>query len=188
VTLDPTLLLDARRWERALPCRRLVDTPYLFAYFLGPAQEHRRAARRLSEALGVRIVALRHLDEYVPEDETFGDDAPYDIDPADFVNLVRYADYVCTDSFHGSVFSLLHHKRFIVFDRYAKNAAASTNSRIDSLCAALALSGRRFRGEGSLTEDMLRPVDYDEVDKKLAALRASSLGYLERALAGLREE
>ena len=65
-----------------------------------------------------KIVTLRHLDQYTKVDESFGDFAPYDVDPTKFLNLLRGADYVCTDSFHGSVFSIIHQKPFIVFNRY----------------------------------------------------------------------
>lgn len=47
------------------------------------------------------------MDEYVPEDEFFGDEAPYDIDPNDFIALISQAAYVCTDSFHCTVFSII---------------------------------------------------------------------------------
>ena len=65
---------------------------------------HRGFAKRLKEATGCKIIALTHLDEFVKSDEGYADETPYDIDPADFLNLIRNAEYVCTDSFHCSVF------------------------------------------------------------------------------------
>ncbi len=38
-------------------------------------------------------------------------------DPLDFVNLIKHADYVLTDSFHGSIFSILYDKQFVVTKR-----------------------------------------------------------------------
>ena len=78
------------------------------------------------------IIALTHLDEFVKSDEGYADETPYDIDPADFLNLIRNAEYVCTDSFHCSVFSILYKRQFFTFRRYNRNTKQSTNSRLDT--------------------------------------------------------
>lgn len=81
--------------------------------FLGNNPPHREFAKRLKEATGCKIIALTHLDEFVKSDEGYADETPYDIDPADFLNLIRNAEYVCTDSFHCSVFSILYKRQFL---------------------------------------------------------------------------
>ena len=81
------------------------------------------------------------------EDEKFGDIAPYDVGPEEFLNWIRGAKYVCTDSFHGTCFSIIHHKKFMIFNRYSDQSKTSKNSRIDSLCQNLNLSERRFSGD-----------------------------------------
>lgn len=48
-------------------------------------------------------------------DDKLGDINLYDVDPFDFIRLIRDAKYVVTDSFHGSVFSILFHKKFMTF-------------------------------------------------------------------------
>ena len=58
---------------------------------------------KAAKFLGCKIVALRHLDQYVEKDEEFGDYAPYDVGPDRFLNLLRGANYICTDSYHGLV-------------------------------------------------------------------------------------
>ncbi len=72
------------------------------------------------------------MDQYVEEDENFGDYAPYNVGPIEFLNLIRGAEYVCTDSFHGTCFSVINEKKFMVFNRYSDNSSVSKNSRIDS--------------------------------------------------------
>ena len=42
-------------------------------------------------------------------DEQFGDEAPYDVNPEDFVKYIKDATYVLTDSFHCSAFSIQFH-------------------------------------------------------------------------------
>ena len=68
----------------------------------------------MKEETGCKIIALTHLDEFVKSDEGYADETPYDIGPADFLNLIRNAEYVCTDSFHCSVFF-----RFFINDNFS---------------------------------------------------------------------
>ena len=142
VILDPTMIIDRSVWDKNIPNERLVDEDYIFCYFLGNNSQHRKEVKKLADDKKLKIVTLRHLDEFIPEDEYFGDISPYDIGPAEFINLIRHARYVCTDSFHGSVFSILYHKQFISFNRY--NAGSnSRNSRLDTLFGNIGIS-RRF--------------------------------------------
>ena len=117
VILDPTMVITRKQWDEAVPDQAVTDGEYLFCYFLGNNPSHREEASALAKSLGLKIVTLRHLDEYIASDEKFGDEAPYDVGPEEFVNLIRHAKYVCTDSFHGSVFSILYRKQFISFNR-----------------------------------------------------------------------
>ena len=136
VVVDPTLLFSSREWGRFVPVRRVVEEPYIFCYFLGTNPLCRDEACRVSDETGLPIVTLRHLDEIVPSDESFGVYAPYDIDPADFVNLIRGAEYVLTDSFHGTVFSTIHHKMFATFYRLSARTV-SRATRASTVCSRI---------------------------------------------------
>lgn len=182
VVVDPTLLLTREEWADAVPERRAVEEPYIFCYFLGTNPMCREEARRVSEETGLPIVTLRHLDEIVPSDESFGDYAPYDIDPAGFVNLIRGAECVLTDSFHGTVFSTIHHKRFATFYRFASADRQSRNSRIDSLFSHLGLHACLVTEAGAAMPTLSVDVDFDAVDERLAAWRAGSWDFLREAL------
>ena len=140
--LDPVFFLSKKEWLERIPNKREINEPYIFAYFLGTTQEYRNAVKKLAHDKGMKVVALRHMDQYVEEDENFGDFAPYDVSPERFLNLLRNAEYVCTDSFHGTAFSILNEKQFVVFNRYAENSSFSKNSRIDTLCVNFGLETR----------------------------------------------
>ena len=102
------------------------------------------------------------------------------MDSEDFVNLICHAEYILTDSFHGSVFSILHHKKFMTFNRF--NAGAnSRNSRIDTLCSLLGLEDRRYT-EQDVHDQVIKNIDYRAVEEKLEALRKQSFDYLKKAL------
>lgn len=180
VVVDPTLLFSHKKWMENIPEKRLVDEPYIFCYFLGKNENHRKIAEELREKTGLKIVCTPFLDSFVKRDVTFGDYQLFDIGPDDFVNLIRGAEYVLTDSFHGSVFSIIHHKQFVTLNRFM-DGGQSRNSRIDSLCGLLGLEERRYKE--NISEQIQQSIDYDSVDKKLYKLREESLEFLKNALA-----
>ena len=133
VVCDPTLLFTGEEWLSIQKQEIIIKEPYILCYFLGNNPPHRKFAERLKNATGCKIVALTHLDEYVKSDEGYADYMPYDIDPADFLNLIRNAEYVCTDSFHCSVFSMLYKKIFFTFKRYTRKTRSSTKALASSV-------------------------------------------------------
>ncbi len=181
VVVDPTLLLTREEWEEQIPKNDIVGKPYLFAYLLGKNKEHRRLVEDVAKKLNLQIVSVPHCDHYNVADVGFGDVHPI-AGPKEFVNLVRYADYICTDSFHGSIFSVLHHKKFVVFDRYSKNSSVSTNTRIDSLLKNLDLEERRFKQ--NLFDELTAPIDYAMVEHRVQDMRSASMDYLRHSLIG----
>lgn len=179
---DPTLLLTRDQWMKIVDQKPVVDEPYIFCYFLGNNRMSRKCADDLRKETGCKIVALQQLDMYIKDDEQFADKALYDIDPADFINLIKNAEYVCTDSFHGTVFSVINQKRFCSFRRFVQKSTMSTNSRIDSLLSVLGLESRIINNEADFMPAVKQDIDYASVDKKLENFRNSSLEFLKESL------
>ena len=178
---DPTMLYDGDTWQEMLPCKTVQEGKYIFSYLLGTSKEYREEILKLSQETGLPVVSIH---QYVDADLGFGDVSITDSGPREFVNLIRNAEYVCTDSFHGSVFSILYHKNFVVFNRYADTSSASKNTRIESLCSRLGLSEKRFSGD--ILQDMKKQIDYMAVDKALMKIRKESRAYLECAFDSIK--
>ena len=179
---DPTLLFNKEEWMSIQKEERLIQDKYIFCYFLGKTVEYRKFAERIKEKTGYKIVSLNHLDEYVKYSDQFADEAPFDVGPSEFLNLVRNAEFVCTDSFHGTVFSLIHHKKFFVFRRYPNQSKVSTNSRLDSLLKIVDLKERLLEGTESVEDWIGKEIDYEMVDEKLEKFREESKRFLRGAL------
>lgn len=181
VVADPTMLLNREEWEQEIAnAYTATNEPYIFCYFLGTNQVARKAANELKTKTGYKIITIRHMDEYVPGDELFGDEAPYAVDPNDFVRYISGASYVCTDSFHCTVFSILFHRQFMTFYRFAKGSKTGRNSRINSLFNLLGLEDRLYTGDISYIS---KNIDYDKVETRLENLRKSSIEFLKDSLA-----
>ncbi|MBR3844207.1 MAG: polysaccharide pyruvyl transferase family protein [Clostridia bacterium] len=182
VLMDPVFVFNKQEWETLVPVQEPEWDDYIFCYFLGPNPEHRKAAMELSRKTGKKIVTMRHLDRYVKEDEAFGDVVPYDVDPVRFLNILRNASYVCTDSFHGTAFCILNEKKFMVFNRYSDASANSKNSRIDSVCQLLGLSDRRFTNVETVARDIEKEIDYKSVAERIEQYRNNTKEYLKSSL------
>lgn len=181
VLMDPVFVFDKEKWNELVPLEKPEFSDYIFCYFLGSNPEHRAAAKKLSQETGLKIVTLRHLDRYNSGDESFGDEAPYDVSPDRFLNILRNAKYVCTDSFHGTAFSAIFEKKFIVFDRYNNASSNSKNSRIESVCENLGLLDRRYNKDCDIVKAMEKEIDYSEVSKRIEKYRFDTTEYLKNA-------
>lgn len=176
VVADPTMLRTREQWlEFASNSSKAIVEPYIFCYFLGPRRDIREQAVKLAQKTGCKIVLSPHMEEYRKADEGIGDYICYDLNPYDFVKLLSEANYVCTDSFHGTVFSILTHRKFITFYR---ELGQSTNSRIDSILSTFGLDNRLYKGQ---IEDCLAEIDYDAVDNILCEYRKESLSFFKEA-------
>lgn len=182
VALDPTLLFTGEDWQSIFPEKRIIDEHYILAYFLGSNENHRDAVEQLQNDTGLRVVTIPFMDIFVERDLYFGDEKLYEVGPIEFLNLIRGAEYICTDSFHGSVFSILNHKQFITFNRTNNSDKQTRNSRIDSLFGLLGLEHRRYHNGMRLKDVIDEPIDYDRIDQKLIELRKETLGFLDRSL------
>ena len=101
----------------------------------------------------------------------------------DLLELIRNARYIITDSFHITVFSIIHRKQFYSFIRYRENPLTSTNSRIQNLLQITGLEDRELKfGTKSIKE--LPDIDYashvkllqKEIDKSKEFLLKSVRG------------
>lgn len=179
---DPTLLLTKDEWMGIQSEEPIIKEKYILCYFLGSNIEHRKFAERLKEKTGCKIVSLNHADEYVKYSDIFADETPYNIGPAEWINLIRNAEYVCTDSFHGTVFSLLNNKKFFTFRRYNNFSKVSTNSRIDSLLNIVDLHDRLLNGDEEILDCIEKQIDYEQVNKKLDKFRNESKEFLKKSI------
>lgn len=182
--LDPTLLVENAVWDLLLAKfnPRKVAEKYIFCYFLGDCPEHRRAAEKVSLQTGYKIISLAHMKNYVVSDEEMQAEKFFDISPEEFITLIKNAEYICTDSFHGVAFSIIYHRPFFAFERFVNKDLGSTNTRIYSLLSMMRIENRLIKDMEIPIENLYERIDYETVDKVLLAERKRSGGYLKNAL------
>ena len=175
---DPTLLLNQEEWMEIQDSKPIIEDDYIFCYFLGKNIVHRKFVEKLKKLTGYKIVSINHIDEYVKYSDIYADVIPYDAGPKEFVNYIKNAKIVCTDSFHGTMFSLINNINFFAFNRFKESEQMSTNSRIETLLNVLDIKDRLIEGTEDLDKLMSNKINFDVVNKKLEQYRTYSRKWL----------
>lgn len=164
-TVDPTLLLSPEEWNQAAAGQPEKE-PYLFCYFLGRLRAHKTLLKRIRRELGVEKILFITPGEYAEENSLNADEEfipVNDAGPAEFITLVRYAQAIATDSFHGLAFSVIYQKQFYIFDRNTRYKHPGVNmARQENLLSQIGVRERRIvRCMRDL--EKLDPVDYGHI-------------------------
>lgn len=167
VVLDPTLLLDAADYESIIS-EPLVKEGYIFMYLLRECPELIASTAAMARETGKKVVYISEKNLSIPNSVNL-----FGIGPSEFLSLIANADAVMANSFHAVVFSVLFHKPFRVF------ATDNSGARMRDLLGNLGIGERCIAGEDS---SEIAEVDWDDVERRLEALRAHSMDYLRRAL------
>lgn len=176
VVLDPTLLLNSKEWLDVAKFDMCPTQKYLLVYIvtIKPCDYVLELARRIARQRNLQIVRIcrdaypEHSGDDVKEILTAG--------PSDFVGLFSRAEFVVTNSFHGTVFSINFSKPF--YSVIKKHH--STNSRLTSILKKLNLEDRIVSVDSPLPE--INNIDYTIPLEKLAEERKHSVEYLKKAL------
>lgn len=132
---DPTFLLDKEEWENIQKKPKWLDKnkKYILKYFLGNDVDYSNIVNGITdEYSGLDIIDINNV----------YDTKCYSITPDEFVYLINHCELMITDSFHGTVFSIVMQKPFIHSIR--KEGKVKTNSRIDSLFRMLKIENDEF--------------------------------------------
>lgn len=171
--LDPTLLLTAEEWSAlAKPIEGIPDS-YVLVYELTPCKAINQMAERIASQNGWRIVRLSKSDKDVVENQTCITDAG----PAEFLYLFKNAEFVITNSFHGTAFSINFGRQFLTIVPSRK----SNNSRQKDLLTLMNLTERMLSDSDILT-DNLQPINYQSVHTLLGNQRNKSIIFLKNAI------
>ena len=170
LTLDPTVLLDAKDYD--VICReRLVNGKYVLMFGWNTNKDLINAAKKVGRRLNLPVYNI------VPPPRGMGSGIrrKLDVGPREFLSMIKHAEFVVTNSFHGTAFSVTYKKPFISL------VTGKPDLRMQSLLGQLGLSKNLSTLEDFDLEACLA-TDFSNVDEKKAILREDSIKYLKKAL------
>jgi hypothetical protein len=138
VHVDPTMLLTSKEWDMVsrMPAWYKGED-YILTYFLGNRPDH--VIYEVAKKSGCKVVNLL-------DDSCYGH---YVTGVDEFIWAIKHAKLIYTDSFHGTVFSILYHTPFVVCNRVQDSVTEKMGSRLDTLLQNFKMTSRRAGAENS---------------------------------------
>lgn len=183
--LDPTLMFSADEWIKLIPHGTLPrklkyfiekKEKYIVCYLLHGYNRYKKSIENYANKHNYKIAWLTGTD--ITLEEGFN---RVETNPGGFLQLIKNASAVCTDSFHGACFSIIFRKPFVsaIIGGMDKNAEIYDIRKYDLL-------DRFGIPERAVTEDNIdildTPIPYDKVNLKIVEQQKVSFNYLSHAL------
>ena len=168
IALDPTLLLEQKDYDELILSEKPKKSYQLFSYIL---HENQTFAHKLKDYV---------FEKYFDKDE----DMKYENEPisiTEWLCSIKNSRFVVTNSFHGTIFSLIFHKSFIV----VPVEGSDMNDRIATLLNSIGLSGRIVTktNESNIDRLFCEAIDWEQIDDKLHEYKKLSIEFLRKSLA-----
>ena len=93
-----------------------------------------------------------------------------------WLQLYRDAEYVVTNSFHGTVFAILMQKKFLVLPLSGRSGAM--NGRLATLLASVGLSDRLLKNRDDFSGILRREIDWRGVSLEISKIREKGFSFL----------
>lgn len=176
--LDPTYLLSAEEWKNFAKRPRGCPDEFVFSFFLGENEEAKRRVKNYYSGK-LPVVALPHLQEgYRKEDEVYSDIKLYEVGPREWVWLLQNAQYVYTDSFHGTAFSINLGKEFLCFAKGDVVDKQAIHSRLVDVTKKFGIPERFVSKMSDFEKCVQKKIDYTVVERLKAKYVHDSRQYL----------
>lgn len=174
VSVDPTLLIDRSLWNKlaVLPNEK---KEYILYFSVNSRKYSINIAKKLSKKTGLKVIELNPH----PKSWNSGFIKKYGIGPREFLGYIINAKYIVTNSFHGTVFSILFNKQFFAaFEE--KNGNLVKENRKYTLIEKVGLKDCIATESTTLDLVKINKVDWNNVNKKIEKLRKESMDYLNK--------
>ncbi len=170
LTLDPTILLNREDYD--IICQEpLVDHPYILMFGWNTNDDLIHVAKAVSKNMKLPILNI-----VPPPRAVFKEiKRKLDVGPREFLSMVKNAEFVVTNSFHGTAFSITYEKPFISV------VSGNPDTRMENLMSQLGLSNRLVN-PSQFEFSKIKESDFVGIQEKKNLLRKDSISYLKWAL------
>lgn len=165
VVLDPTLLLTKDDYNKILPQENTFVKGKIFCYILDKSNEAKLAISNIQKQLKkplYEIADIQSGDAVLPSIETW-------------LTAIRDSEFVITDSFHGTVFSIIFNKPFLVYANQTRGA-----TRFEGLLGQLGISEHIICDSFDLNK--IPEIDWGCVNRIIADKTKESMTFIDNSL------
>lgn len=163
--LDPVFLLSKEAWSELAGPEAILKDKYLLVYDFEQSEVIQSMAQKIAYNYGLKIVSVFK--------SRYADINYIDIGPLEFLNLVKYSEFVISNSFHATAFSVIFKKNFYVVGR-----KENVNSRMIDFLKKMGLEERYVTSNNVIPTT----TDYTHVDDCFDLNTKKSKDYLDVVL------
>lgn len=167
LVLDPTFLLTAEDYNTIIPRKDSPSKGKIFCYVLDTNDENEKLINEICLQTGKQRYSISDIQK--------GDSVLPSV--GEWLMAIRDADMVITDSYHGTVFSVIFHKQFIVIPNFNRGAA-----RFVDFLDNLGLADRIVENVRSATKQIKENIDFKECDRILDTKKTESIVFIKENL------
>lgn len=173
---DPTLLLTKEEWSAVAKFDKVPREKYILLYVLKDSDYITQQAIALGKIKGLKVIRICK-GAFKQDKNSSGIENIIDAAPDDFLGLISKAEMILTNSFHGTVFSILFERDFYTIVK----RSVENNSRQLSLLDTLKID--RIKYEDTTFKEATS-INWKMVGNALSDFRQKSIDYLNQAVNG----
>lgn len=180
ICVDPTMLLSAEDYVTLAESSEVQVEGGVSIYLFDRSTALAKIADEVAASLNMKANSI--LPDHVSSDSNIDSvgEQYVNMSPYAWIEHFRKADYIVTDSFHGTLFSIIFEKPFVTFSNKSRGTA-----RFNPSLSQFGLMDRLITGDPSVEEaaEVLRkPIDWSKVRDIRAEVRQQGLDYLGNSL------
>jgi len=173
--VDPVFLFD---FTELLPKKKMGSNYIVvYAYYCRITEEEASLIKIFAKKNKKKIICLCSVQKHL---NNFTIATPFEI-----LAYIRDADYVITDTFHGTVFSIKYNKNFAVFVRKGNESIYGNSEKMKGLLNLFDLLSRIIEGNNTLNNVLSKKLEYSMINHKIRDEQIRSIEYIETSLESL---
>ena len=167
--LDPVLMYD---FSKLIDCSKVKHRDYIIVYGYENRINDEEAAiiRKFADKNSKRLISISGYQWFCDEHLV--------LNPFEVLAYFKMADYIITDTFHGSIFSIINNKKFATIIRKSQGNSYGNEEKISDLLMRLGLTDRTLDNMENLENLLTKEIDYNTVNKIIAEQREITKQYL----------
>lgn len=170
--LDPVLAYDFIGRCKDIPTSVLEDKYMILYGYAGRfSKEECKKIRKYADSKGLKIFCIGGVQDAC--------DKFIDCNPFEVIAYFQQADSVVTDTFHGTILSVITHRQFVSVVRASGYGNAE---KLSDLLSRLGLESMKVSELSDISNLMMNNICYMDVEDKISKMRREAISYLEKNL------
>lgn len=171
---DPVLLLETKDWDEiTAPCPVSVSKRYIFVYSTHLNKTFKSFIVALRKQTGLEVILSTCGPKQALKQGMLSVQSPQE-----WLSLLKHAEFIVTNSFHATVFSVMFHKKF--YTVVAGDKAKGINMRMNDFLNTVGLGVRIYSSVPEVIDTS--EIDFTHTDSVIVRMRSESLVYLQQNL------